>query len=73
MLRRAILGPWVILPIALSVVFVVLFFPVVRSRFEPVGAVLLTVAGICVIWASYVVRVYVFTRPGFTKNDNSNG
>jgi hypothetical protein len=69
MLKSAFLGPWVILPIVLSVVFAVLFYPVVSARFELSLAVLLTVIGVGVIWASYVVRAYIFTRRDFRKDD----
>lgn len=68
-MRRAFLGLWVILPVALSAVFAVLFFPVVNARYERPLAVLFTILGIGVIWASYTVRAYIFTRPGWGKRD----
>ena len=68
-LRKAIFGRWVILPILLSIVFAALFFPVVNKQYAPRLAVLFTVIGVCVIWVVYLVRAYIFTRPGFTGDD----
>ena len=68
-MKRGFFGPWIIVPIILSVVFAVLFFPIVQNRYPTALAVLFTIIGICVIWASYFVRAYIFTRPGFTKDD----
>ena len=68
-MKRAFLGPWVILPVALSAVFGVLFYPVASARYESPLAVLFTIVGICVIWASYAVRAYIFTRPEWRKRD----
>jgi hypothetical protein len=53
---------WVLLPIALSAVFAILFFPVVRLRYEIPLALIFTLLGIGVIWASYLVRAHVFSH-----------
>ena len=56
--------PWVIVTIVLSVIFVVLGFPVFLRARGPGMAVLYTVVGLAVIWFVYLVRACVFGRPG---------
>lgn len=67
---RFIRTPWVALPVLLSVVFIVLFYPVVSQRYSVTASLGLTVAGLCVIWASYFIRAYVFTRSSLTASAN---
>jgi hypothetical protein len=53
----------------LSIIFVYLFFPIVRDRYEAGPSLVYTGIGVCVIWGSYVVRAYIFTRPGATRKN----
>lgn len=53
---------WVTLPVVLSIVFVVLFYPVVSQRYSLPASLGFTVIGLCVIWAVYFIRASIFTR-----------
>ena len=55
-------NPWVLLPVALSAIFAVLFFPVVSRTQETPFALLYTAIGVLVIWAAYAVRARIFSR-----------
>ena len=58
--RSLITNPWIVLPIVLSVIFAVLFIPVARRSQGLPLALLYTLIGLCVIWASYFVRARIF-------------
>jgi hypothetical protein len=53
---------WVNITLLLSVVFAVVFFPLVQERYGLPWSVFLTLSGVLVIWAAYFVRAYLFTR-----------
>lgn len=62
---------WVGATIVLTAIFVVLFFPIAHAKYGAPTSILLTAVGAVVIWMSYLVRAYVFTRgesDGSTKN-----
>ncbi len=69
-MRKHLLTPWVLLPIVLSVIFALLFFPIVRKSHELTAALLYTAIGIFIIWGSYFVRAYIFGRI-FCKQEDS--
>lgn len=53
---------WVIVTFLLSLIFAVLFLPLVFERYALGEAILLTAAGIIVIWGVYFIRAYIFSR-----------
>lgn len=53
---------WLVVPILFSSLFVVLFLPVVLRTHGAVSSFLLTLAGVAVIWAAYLVRARFMTR-----------
>ena len=55
-------GPWLILPILLSAIFAVLFYPVVQERYESLYSILFTFVGVCMIWITYFIRANIFTH-----------
>jgi hypothetical protein len=59
---RYLRSAWVILPLLLSVVFAVLFYPVVQRRYDPALSIIYTFAGVCVIWIVYFIRAHIFTQ-----------
>lgn len=61
-MNRFVGGPWIVLPILLSVVFAALFFPVVERRYDLFSSLMYTFAGLCVIWITYFIRVHIFTH-----------
>lgn len=63
---------WIALPVLLSIIFAVLFYPVVSQSYGQGASVGLTVAGICVIWVVYFVRAYVFARMFETSSRNKD-
>jgi Na+/H+ antiporter NhaC len=63
-------NPWIFLPIVLSVIFAAFFFPIARKTHELPLALLYTAIGICVIWGTYFVRVFIFERMS-CKQENS--
>lgn len=73
-MRKYLISPWVLIPIALSVIFALLFFPIVRQSYEIAASVIFTAIGICVIWGSYGVRAHIFgnlfRRKSNTRNQN---
>lgn len=52
---------WIWIPIILSAVFAILFFPLVRQQFSLIISILLTTAGMLVIWIIYLLRAVIFT------------
>jgi hypothetical protein len=60
-MNRFIRSPWVILPILLSAVFAVLFYPIVQRRYDPLFSIMYTFAGVCVIWIVYFIRAHIFS------------
>lgn len=64
MTQRYFRSRWLALPLILSAVFAVLFFPVVREKYDAVLSVVFTVIGVVVIWAAYVIRAHVFSQFG---------
>jgi hypothetical protein len=59
--------------IILSIVFVVLFFPIVQKRYGITVSILLTALGVLVIWASYFIRAYIFTRDAAAEPAKKDG
>ena len=53
---------WVNVTIVLSVVFAVLFFPEINSKYGFLKSVILTAAGAIFIWVIYFIRAYIFTH-----------
>ena len=53
--------PWIIVPVVLTFVFAALFFPVFRPRYDLLTTLAFTFVGICVIWASYLLRAGIFS------------
>ncbi len=62
------------LPILLSVVFAVLFYPVVDRRYDLFSSLVYTFAGLCVIWITYFIRAHIFTHlfENHRKDDPAN-
>lgn len=60
---------WLWLTIGLSLVFVVLFFPIARKTNDTLVALFYTVIGLWFIWLVFIVRVWIFT--GYAKRKNS--
>jgi hypothetical protein len=54
-------GPWIILPVLLSVVFVALFLPATSQRHGLPASLGLSLLGVVVIWASYLIRAHIFS------------
>lgn len=52
---------WLVVTLVLSVIFIVLFYPIVQDRYGFTGSILLTAGGLLVIWVVYVARAYIFT------------
>ena len=71
MMNRTFTSPWIVLPIVLSVIFAVLFFPVARRSQELPLALLYTAIGMCVIWAVYFVRARIFGRWSRERGDST--
>ncbi|MHC4945507.1 MAG: hypothetical protein ACYTG7_21045 [Planctomycetota bacterium] len=72
--HRLYSGFWICVAVILSIVFVVLFFPIVQDRYGFPISVLLTALGVLVIWASYFIRAYIFSRDAAAaKNDHDMG
>jgi hypothetical protein len=68
---------WVGVTLALSIIFVVMFFPIVQAKYGFPKSVLLTLVCLLVIWASYLVRAYVFSggkreRPDKGRTDRGS-
>jgi hypothetical protein len=53
---------WIGFTFILSVVFILLFFPMALERYNLSVSILLTTAGVLVIWMVYLVRAIIFTR-----------
>ncbi len=60
---------WVGFMIVLSIVFAFLFFPLMQRKFFLTDAILLTMAGVAVIWGAYFIRVYIFSRVFWREHD----
>ena len=60
---------WVGFTLLLSVVFVVLFYPMVHEKYGLSTAVLLTVVCLVVIWVNYLVRAHIFSQWSKDKSD----
>lgn len=56
-------GFWLGLTVVLSVVFAILFFPVVSDRYSLPISILFTAVGIAFIWVIYFVRALIFGSP----------
>ncbi|KPL03692.1 MAG: hypothetical protein AMJ73_05700 [candidate division Zixibacteria bacterium SM1_73] len=59
---------WVTVTIVLSVVFAILFFPIVHPKYGFPLSLLITLLGLLFIWANYFIRAYIFSR---NKQDES--
>ena len=59
-------GFWIGVTIVLSVVFALLFFPLVNDNYSLPLAILLTAAGVIFIWIIYFSRAVIF-RDLFNK------
>jgi hypothetical protein len=64
---------WVLVPVMLSIVFVVLFYPVASQRFRAPAALGCTVIGLCVIWGSYFIRARILTRLSRRSSSDVDG
>ena len=60
---------WVGVTLVLSVIFVVMFVPVVQGKYGFPKSVLLTLVCLLVIWVSYLVRAHVFSRGNTERPD----
>ena len=61
-MARLYSGFWVGVTAVLSIIFTMMFFPVVQQKYGYPQSVVLTMVGLLFIWASYFVRAYIFTR-----------
>lgn len=64
---------WIGVTAILSVLFAILFFPVVTTRYGIPTAVILTVIGVGVIWLNYFIRARIFSRWSERKREESEG
>jgi len=70
-MSRGLYSPlWVGVTIVLTIVFVVLAAPLFVAKPGFIGGGLATLAGVLVIWASYLVRAYIFSHPRFSGSGN---
>lgn len=60
---------WISFTVVLSVVFAVVFFPIVRDKFFLTDAILLTLAGIAIIWGVYFLRAAIVSRAFWREHD----
>ena len=71
-MARLYSGFWVGVSAVLSIIFTVMFFPLVQEKYGYPQSVVLTMIGLLVIWASYFVRAYIFTQ-GMEDRRNNPG
>ncbi len=58
---------WVTIAIVLSIVVAVLGFPTFQRKFGFPASLLWTFAVVLGVWATYVIRAYMFSRPRFGR------
>ena len=70
-IRKYYSGFWVGFTIILSMIFSILFFPAIRGNYSFMQSILLTAAGVILIWVVYIVRAMIYIRIfGNGKDDN---
>ncbi len=53
---------WTGFTIVLSIIFIALFFPLVREKYNLAESLIYTGAGVFVIWGVYFVRAVIFSQ-----------
>jgi len=72
-MARLYSGFWVGVTTVLSIIFTVMFFPLVQEKYGCPKSIVLTMIGLLVIWASYFVRAYIFTQGEEDRSGKNKG
>ncbi len=62
---------WVAVTTVLCVVFAVLFFPAVQRKYGFTVSLLMTLLGMLLIWANYLIRAYIFSSKTEEESEKS--
>lgn len=68
-MKDALFTPWVLLPIALSVIFGILFHPLAMRLFSSLHAAILTTLVIVAIWFAYFMRARFLVNEAAQESD----